>query len=427
LTDEQRKLRTDLLTRRIRCFTRVFSLGPRKYFQGAIPDIDWNEELIPKELYPEDDLIAAREERDFAQEEEEMREDLRKAKERMEERTKGDRVKARRENAERAKAMLEVIAKRELKTMRKEEAKEQKRKREEEHESKEEEQEEEEERKGKDDDEEEERARKEGEEREERKRKEEEEQEEKTRKEREKKERKRKEEEERKRKEEDGRRKTAVVAPSQAPRTKKRSRKEVKSKETIEDSDEVAQTDGPNTVRAAKKQKKQKTIPDPVDTDLCERCHRLEFECISNGPRRACDTCRLAKKTCSMAEKGQSGGLPPTKPQARQKPTAAPEQRPPPPPVLNPPAAPLSHQMAQAKRKRGVTDAGEAGPSKIRKVHIMVPLPKETISVKEEEANPVKMPTVRVLRVGVKPESRKVTPSAEGEKLGKFVLLIFLR
>jgi hypothetical protein len=468
LTEEQRKLRTELLTRRTRCFVRVFSTGPRKYFQGAIPDVDWNEDLIPKELYPEEDLIAAREERNFAQEEEKMREDLRQAKEGMEERTKGDREKQRRENAARANAVQELMAKRLLQKKRKEAAKEQKRKREEEEESKEDEQEaeeeeeeeeertrkegegkkkrkaeakrqkrkreeeedeqeEEEDMKRKENEEEEERARKEGEEKEARKRKEEEEQEEKTRKEIEDKQRKRKEEEERK-KEQDGRRKTAIVAPSQAPPTKKRSRREIKSKETIGDSDEAGQTNGPSTVRAAKKQKKQKTIPGPVDSDEpdpCERCHRLEFNCISNGPRRACHTCRLAKKTCSYAEKGQSGGERPTKPQAHQKSTAAPVQPPPPPPVLNPPAAPLSHQMAQAKRKRGVNDAGEAGPSKIRKVRILVP-PKETISVKEEEADPV-LPTIRVLRAGGKPESKKVTPSAEGEKLGKFVFLIFLR
>jgi hypothetical protein len=438
---------------------------------------------MPKEFYPEEDLIAAREERDFAQEEAEMREHLRDAKERMEERTKGDRVKQRRENAERAKAMEVLMAKRLVKK-RMEEAKAQKIKREEEEERKAEEQEEEDERKRKrkedgddqegtkkEEDEDEERMMKEEDEGEERRRKEEEEQEEKTRKEREEKEeRKRKEEEreekrrkereekkERKRREEeqeektrkdaeeeqrmrkdekesqkkekDGRRKTAVVAPSQAPPTKKRSRV-VKSKETIGDSDEGGQTDVPNTVHAAKKQKKQKAVPDPVDSDQpdsCQRCNRLRLECSSNGPRRACDNCRLAKKTCSMVLKGKSGSLPPTKPQAHQKPAPAPKQPPPPPPVLNPPAAPLSRQMAQGKRKRPVDDAGEAGPSKIRKVRIVVPLPKETISVKEEEANPVKIPIVRVLRAGVEPESRKVTTSAEGEKLGKFVLLIFLR
>lgn len=355
-----------------------------------------------------------------------MREDLRKAKERMEERTKGDRRKQRRENAARANAVQELMAKRVVQKQRKEEeAKEQKRKREEEEE---EGQDEDEEMKRKEDDEEEERAAKEGKEKEARKRKEEEEEEEKTRKEREAKQRKRKEEEEMK-KEKDGRRKTAVVAPSQAPPTKKRSRRQIKSKETIGDSDEASQTNGPSTVHVAKKQKKQKTVPSPVDSDEpdpCERCHRLEFNCVSNGPRRACQTCRLAKKTCSYAEKGQSGGERPTKPQAHQKSTAAPVQPPPPPPVLNPPAAPLSHQMAQAKRKRGVDDAGEASPSKIRKVRILVPPPKETISVKEEEADPV-LPTVRVLRAGGKPESKKVTPSAEGEKLGKFVILIFLR
>jgi hypothetical protein len=176
-----------------------------------------------------------------------------------------------------------------------------------------------------------------------------------------------------------------------------------------------------------------------MDSDkprLCERCQCLQLKCIKNGPCRACNICRVRKKTCSLTGKTSSSGLPPTKAQALQRSTAAARQPPPPPPTLNPPAALLSHQVAQLKRKQVVNNAGKGGLSKIRKVRIMVRPPTDpkltaqaTISVKEEEAS-VKLPTVRVLRAPVQPGSQpgsvRVTPSAEGEKLRKFILLIVL-
>jgi len=454
-------LRNDLLTRRIRRALRVFRAGPRKYHHGAIPDIDWNEDLVPKDLYPAEDLIAAREERDFAQEDERMKEQLIQQERRRVERLKGDKAAKRRADGERIKQMQKIhqreVEKKVAEKKRKEEEKEQKRKREEEEESKRKEGEEEEHKKRKEEEEKERRRKEE----EDRKRKEEEEkerrrkeEEDRKREQEEEKERRRKEDEDKKREQENEERrkgkgkeitpekhqpatrtKAKTAVQSQAP-SKKRSRREFKSKEMIEDSDEQGQTDGPSTIPAPKK---QRIIPDPMDSndpDTCVRCERLELKCIPNGylpngNRMACQTCRTHKRNCSLAQKSSSGGLPPTKPQARQSSIAA-RQQPPPPPAVNLSAAPLSHQVVKVKRKRVVKDAGEGGPSKIRKVRLVVPVPAgstsrtpATTSAHEEEASSVKIPEVRVLREA-KPELRVIS-WAEGEKLCKFALLIFLR
>src|SRR5271155_4331710 len=67
--------RNDLLTRRIRRVLQVFANGPRSYNHSGVPNIVWNEEIMPKYLYPDEDLLAAREERDIPAEEERVRQE----------------------------------------------------------------------------------------------------------------------------------------------------------------------------------------------------------------------------------------------------------------------------------------------------------------------------------------------------------------
>src|SRR5271168_4749617 len=77
MPDEMKLVRNDLLTRRIRQVLRIFANGPRGYHHGGLPNVNWDDELIPKDLYSEEDLIAAREERDIAKEQEEVMEKVR--------------------------------------------------------------------------------------------------------------------------------------------------------------------------------------------------------------------------------------------------------------------------------------------------------------------------------------------------------------
>ena len=408
--------RNHLLTRRIRRVLRVFSNGPRSYQHSGVPNIDWNEDLVPKELYPHEDLIAARQERDFGKEEEEMR----LHEQQVAERSKGARAAEKRKaDAERLRKMGKLLAKRERKLQQEAEeqnmgGKEQQRVQQEAEERQRQEEEEEE-----------------------RKRQEREEEGERKRKEQEERERVRK-EEERKRESEDKKRKAkgkqvapkgqtnmmtalvAVTSDTQAPSTRKRSRKDFKSRATVEDSDDEAQQAGPSTIQAPNT---EQTTPHPVSSQPfpCARCQAQKRECVSNGSRRSCQACRSLKKTCTLARKGPSTeGLP--------------AKAPPPPPALNPPPAPLSHQVAQVKRKRSASDSGETGRSKIRKVRIVLPAAAEATSTsgaatsaEGKEASLVSIPKVRLglpLPSAKQRESRRVTSSTEGEKLSKFLLNI---
>lgn len=466
MTEVMRLHRNDLLTRRIRRVLRVFSEGPRSYSHGAVPDITWDETIAPKSLYPNEDLTAAREERDFAKEEEVLKEEQRLQEERQ---ANSKAAKQMREEAERARKILAMSAK--IKK-REEEEKERERKEQEERKTKEDEErkrkEEEEERKRKE--EEEARKRKEKEE-EDRKRKEEEEED---RKRKEEEERRRKEEEEKRRKEEAERKireqaekeeerrqedkdeeeeeeeeqektkqstdgstneeeraqragtldrkgkgkevahettqphprkepknpKTAFVdvpAAKQGPPGRKRPRKEYKSKETVEDTDEEAEQDNPSVVQAPKK--KRKTASDPVGSKEllpCDRCVLGKVQCHPNGYRKACVSCRTSKQTCSHSKlMSSSSGLP--APQPPPRPSAVDG-----PPAPNAPPGPDSQQIVKVKRKRAPDDAGEAGSSKLPKVRIPA-------SVAAEPAS-----------------RRKVTPSAEGERLSKCIHSIYI-
>ena len=186
---------------------------------------------------------------------------------------------------------------------------------------------------------------------------------------------------------------------SSPPPTRKRSRKEFKSKQFVEGSDED-QMDDPHTVEALKK---RRTTPDPVasdELDPCERCLLAKVPCHPNRYRKACVACRTSKQTCSHAKLTRSSlGLQPKKARARKRASGAPHN-PPPPPDLNVAPAPYSHQVIKVKRKRGLDDQGEASPSKILKLRI----PAST--------------------AGDAASRPKVTPSGKGEILRMFILLI---
>src|SRR5277367_3987875 len=88
MTDKMKLLRNDLLTRRIRRVLRAFVNGPRGYHHSGVPNVSWDDDIIPKDLYPEEDLIAAREERDIAKEQEEVMEKVRQREQRLFEESK---------------------------------------------------------------------------------------------------------------------------------------------------------------------------------------------------------------------------------------------------------------------------------------------------------------------------------------------------
>src|SRR5271155_2908823 len=75
MTHEMEVHQNDLLTRRTRRVLRVFANGPRSYNHSGVPNIVWNEEIMPKYLYPDEDLLAVRQERDIAAEEERVRQE----------------------------------------------------------------------------------------------------------------------------------------------------------------------------------------------------------------------------------------------------------------------------------------------------------------------------------------------------------------
>src|SRR5271168_1550065 len=94
MTDKMKLIRNDLLTRRIRRVLRIFANGPRGYHHGGLPNVNWDDELIPKDLYPEEDLIATREERDIAKEQEEVMEKVRQREKRLFEESKAAKAAA---------------------------------------------------------------------------------------------------------------------------------------------------------------------------------------------------------------------------------------------------------------------------------------------------------------------------------------------
>src|SRR5271168_1111485 len=106
MTDEMKLVRNDLLTRRIRRVLRIFANGPRGYHHGGLPNVNWDDKLIPKDLYPKEDLIAAREERDIAKEQEEVMEKVRQREKRLFEESKIAKATAKR------KAHAEMVQKR---------------------------------------------------------------------------------------------------------------------------------------------------------------------------------------------------------------------------------------------------------------------------------------------------------------------------
>jgi hypothetical protein len=108
MTDEMKLVRNDLLTRRIRRVLRTFANGPRGYHHGGLPNVNWDDELIPKDLYPEEDLITAREERDIAKEQEEVMEKVRQREQRLFEESKVAKAAAKRKaDAERVEKRLQ--------------------------------------------------------------------------------------------------------------------------------------------------------------------------------------------------------------------------------------------------------------------------------------------------------------------------------
>src|SRR5277367_3352262 len=54
----------------------------------TVPNVSWDDDIIPKDLYPEEDLIATREERDIAKEQEEVMEKVRQREKRLFEESK---------------------------------------------------------------------------------------------------------------------------------------------------------------------------------------------------------------------------------------------------------------------------------------------------------------------------------------------------
>lgn len=392
MTDDMKIHRNDLLTRRIRRVLRVFANGPRSYNHSALPNIVWDEEIIPKDLYPEEDLIAAREERDIAAEEEKMKEKLRKEQEERRAKSKiAQAAEKKRAATERLREIEEIAQKRQAETKRKEEEAEEEKKQ----------KEEEEQQSRKEEDE----RRKEGE---------------------------RRKEEQVKAKDaaeavpgntaeigelgsgaeeadqqaeiSDGKGKGREVdTEGQAPQVRptKRSRKAFKSREFIEDSDEIREDD-PSTLQVSKK---PRTSSVPIASEglpPCERCRGGNIRCYPNGYRKACLACRTAKQTCSHSKlKSPSSGLRPDKGR-RLRTSSRSLHNPPPPPDLSVPPAPYSRQVVLVKRKRDLDD-GEAGPSKTLKVRIPASIPVDASS------------------------TRKVSPSAKGEILGMFIVFVLYR
>src|SRR5277367_5133115 len=108
MTDEMKLVRNDLLTRRIRRVLHIFTNGPRGYHHGGLPNVNWDDEIIPKDLYPEEDLITAREERDIAKEQQEVMEKVRQREKRLFEESKVAKAAAKRKaDAERAEKRLQ--------------------------------------------------------------------------------------------------------------------------------------------------------------------------------------------------------------------------------------------------------------------------------------------------------------------------------
>src|SRR5271168_872970 len=242
MTDEMKLFRNDLLTRRIRRVLRAFANGPRGYHHGGLPNVDWDDEIIPKDLYPDEDLIATREERDIAKEQEEVMVKVRQREKRLSEESKIAKATAKRKaDAERVQKRLQKAEKK-----RKEQEEEERQRIEEERKKKEES-----DRKKKE--EEEEKMRKEAE-----KRKEEEE-EEQTRKEaerrKEEEEAQRKKEVERRKEEEEAQRRKEVERRKEEEEAKKEEERKREEEET--EAKEVAEMEKKEEEEAIRKQEEE--------------------------------------------------------------------------------------------------------------------------------------------------------------------------
>src|SRR5271155_2350938 len=123
--------RNDLLTRRIRRVLQVFANGPRSYNHSGVPNIVWNEEIMPKYLYPDEDLLAAREEREIPAEEERVRQEEQRVFKNLRGTKAAEKRKA---DAARVKKMQKMAEKKMEEKKRKEEEEKERKRREEEEE-----------------------------------------------------------------------------------------------------------------------------------------------------------------------------------------------------------------------------------------------------------------------------------------------------
>src|SRR5277367_4351972 len=74
----------------------------------TVPNVSWDDDIILKDLYPEEDLITAREERDIAKEQEEVMEKVRQREQRLFEASKVAKAAAKRKaDAEMAEKKLQ--------------------------------------------------------------------------------------------------------------------------------------------------------------------------------------------------------------------------------------------------------------------------------------------------------------------------------